>query len=98
MGETRGELREHMLRCHGMCWWLSKKKLYYCSNAWSAQEIGLTKLNEKQDYVDLIRVDDEYLIDIYYGNMIGGYMSHCKKCRGFASTQMIKACVQMERV
>ncbi|MCR5765790.1 MAG: radical SAM protein [Treponema sp.] len=103
MGETPEELRTHMLNCHGMCHWLHDGKMYFCSNAWSAQETGLVSLNEEQDYIDLLTTMQMYrggrdaLYSFYLGNMKDGYMSHCKRCRGFASTCVMNAAVQMKR-
>ena len=73
MGETPEELRTHMFNCHGMCHWLHNGKIYYCSNAWSAQEAGLVKLKEEQDFVDLKLYTEkgkkEDLYSFYLGNM-----------------------------
>ena len=92
-----------MLNCHGMCHWLHDGKIYYCSNAWSATESGLIQLNEGQDYLDLSQIIQmgnegrELLYDFYLGNMKEGYMSHCKRCRGFASTCVVPAAIQVDR-
>lgn len=103
MGQTPEEIRSHMKKCQGVCWWLADKKVYFCSNAWSAQEVGLTKLKVDQDYIDLRRLnkdnenDREELYAFYLGDMKEGYMTHCKRCRGFHCTMTIPAGVQRER-
>lgn len=102
-GETAVEIRNHMLNCHGMCHWLHNNKMYFCSNAWSAQEIGKVELVEEQDYICLdkiIHTDDkgrDLLYSFYLGNMKNGYMTHCKRCNGFACSETIPAGIQIGR-
>lgn len=98
MGETMDELRKHMLSCHGMCWWLHNGKIYYCSNAWSGEETGLIELIEEQDFIEIEKTSKDYLYDFYLGNMKNGYMTHCKRCRGFHSKRALIAAQQIKRV
>jgi len=103
MGETKEELREHMLKCHAMCQWLHNGRYYYCAMAWGAQECGLFELREGNDYLDLSKLIQnpeegrKKLLDFYSGNMPDGYMSFCKVCRGFAGTKVVKAGEQIKR-
>ena len=102
MGDTVEELRQHMLNCHGMCHWLHNGKYYFCSSAWSAEECGLYKLVENQDFIDLRKLSAEdnkreKLMEFHIGNMENGYMNFCKVCRGFESDVMVKAAIQMTR-
>ncbi len=104
MGETKEELREHMLNCHGMCHWLHNGKYYYCSSAWSANECGIFELQEG----DYLRLDElvktplegkEALLKFHIGELQHGYMSLCKYCRGFgdANNKTVKAGIQIKR-
>lgn len=92
MGETKEILRNHMMKCHGMCQLLHNGRYYYCSSAWSAEECGLYKLESGTDYLELsdLVLEQEKgkvkLLDYYKGNLSGnGHVSFCKCCRGYAS-------------
>ncbi len=104
MGETKEELKEHMLNCHGMCHWLHSGKYYYCSSAWSANECGLFNLQEG-DYLVLDELLEdpekgkEQLMKFHMGELKNGYMSLCKYCRGFGikNDKTVKAGIQIKR-
>lgn len=104
MGETKEELKEHMLNCHGMCHWLHNGKYYYCSSAWSANECGLFEL-QKGDYLCLDELEKsplegkEALLKFHIGELEQGYMSLCKYCRGFGvgNDKTVKAGMQIKR-
>lgn len=104
MGNTSEELRQHMLKCHGMCHWLHKGRYYYCSNAWSAQECGLFNLKKENDYLELTELikdtteGKKKLLDFYKGNLPESYMSFCRVCRGFESSKIVKAGIQIPRI
>lgn len=105
MGETKEELRRHMLNCHGMCHWLHNGKYYYCSSAWSANECGLFELQEG-DYLCLDELakdpqkGKEALLKFHIGELKHGYMSLCKYCRGFGANnnRTVKAGMQIKRM
>lgn len=97
MGETRETLRNHMMKCHGMCQMLHNGRYYYCSSAWSAEECGLYELENETDYLELSDLVMEKeagkvkLLDYYKGNLPGsGHVSFCKVCRGYASPVTVK--------
>ena len=103
MGETKEELRQHMLGCQPFCQEIFEGKLYYCNFAWSAQQCGLFQLAEG-DSLDLNSLKDDplrkkKLLDFYFGNLENGYMSFCKVCRGFGANNKywVPGGVQKER-
>ena len=103
IGRNAEELRRHMLNCHGMCHWLHDGKYYYCSNSFAADKTGLFRLTEGQDYLSLADIAERKsdggveILEFHNGNMKNGYMTFCKKCRGFACQKTVKAGVQIPR-
>ena len=91
MGNTRDEIRRHMIECQPMCPLVHDKKMYYCSSSWAAQEAGLYTL-EQGDWINLEEntiSKRKNLLDFYLGKSEKGYISFCKKCRGFAGNDHV---------
>lgn len=87
IGETREELRCHMLNCAKGCHSMNDKKLYFCGLLYASEKIGLYQL-EQGDFVDLTKTsgnqiqDKEEILKYFLGDVPNGYISLCKICRG----------------
>lgn len=87
IGDTKEELRCHMLNCAKGCHSMNDKKLYFCGLLYASEKIGLYQL-QPGDYVDLTKssgdeiTDKEEILKYFLGDVQNGYISLCKICRG----------------
>lgn len=101
IGDSKEELREHMIECNGgMSRLIHNGKIYFCNPAGGAYESGICKLCEGDalEIEPLLKNRDEgrRALQLYcMGIMPQGGMSICRNCYGYCGGREIIAALQV---
>ena len=102
IGETKEDIRRHMLDCNGRCQTLTVGgKYYYCSRQ-RAAERAFGYEPEDGDVLDFFSLSrepsvKENIVLFHTGNMKKEYCSFCNVCRGYQSKKTVLAGIQKNK-